>query len=156
MAKGTAVEQRPQTVILPGQLTFEEAAAQMVAEPNTMEDMIQEIVNMTDIDDILGGGGAIGLENIIGRIMTIHKAELRESTYVDGLPAFAVMHVEMEDTGERLVVTTGASKAVAQCIAMHRGGHFPQRVNSERASKPTPSGYYPITLKAAPPVEKPF
>ncbi len=147
MAKGTevAVPETPSELLAK---TFEEAAREMVADNNTSEEILLEILNAPTVADILGST-AIGLDSIIGQPFTIHKAELQKSDFEDGLAAYVVLHSEM-DSGERCVITSGAQSVVAQAIRMNQLGAFPQRVSSKKAVKPTKNGYYPIELIAAP------
>jgi len=135
---------------------FQEAAASMVAEDPTSDDMMVDILTATTVDDILGGSNnAIHLQDIVGTPFTIDKATLRESDYDAGLPAFVVLHVTFDD-GTKGVVTTGATTVVSQCIRMHQLNAFPQRVNSFKPSKPTKAGYYPIQLVKAEPLPESF
>lgn len=133
---------------------FEEAAASMVADDPSADDMLVDILTATTVDDILGGN-AIHLQDIIGTPFTINKATLRESDYDAGLPAFVVLNVTF-DGGNNGVVTTGASTVVAQVIRMHQIGVFPQRVNSYKTTKPTKAGYYPVQLVKADPLPESF
>ena len=150
MAKQVHPATTEQTPELPGQLrmTFEQAAESMIGETSTMDDIVVDIVNAETIDDILGGT-AIGLESIIGQSFTINRAELRKSDFTDGLAAYVVMHVTF-DTGETGIVTSGASKIVAQVVSMHQKGFLPYRVSSYKATKATEKGYFPMSLCKAP------
>lgn len=150
MAKQVHPATTEQTPEIPGQqrMTFAEAAESMIGETSTMDDIVVDIVNAETIDDILGGT-AIGLESIIGQSFTINRAELRKSDFTDGLAAYVVMHVTF-DTGETGIVTSGASKIVAQVVSMHQKGFLPYRVSSYKATKATEKGYFPMSLCKAP------
>ena len=135
---------------IPGRLTFEEAARDMIAQDMTEQEMVTDILNKDSLEDILGGSTAVGLQSMLGVPFTIHRVDLRESDYADGLPAFAVIHAFLDETNEARVITTGSSVVVAQCISMHRGGHLPQRVVGIQATKATAKGYFPLRLGQAP------
>jgi len=152
-SKEVAVTETPKSLAL---RTFEEAAASMVADDPSADDMMLDILTAKTVEDVLGGSNnAIHLQDIIGKPFTIVKATLRESDYEAGLPAFVVLNVTFDD-GTNGVVTTGASTVVAQCIRMHQLDAFPQRVNSYKSTKPTKAGYFPVQLVAADPIPEPF
>ena len=151
--KSTDVEAVPETRTLV-QRTFAEAALSMVQPDSTSDEIVMEILTAETVDEILSSN-AVGLQSVIGQPFTIDKAYLRESDFEDGLAAYLVMHVTM-DNGEPLIVTTGAQSVVAQVVRMNQLGVLPYRVNSRKPDKPTEAGYYPISLCKAPALVESF
>ncbi len=126
-----------------------EAIRSMIAKSDvTAEEIALQIISADTLDGILGST-AIGLDDMIGVPFTIERVELRESEFADGLPAYAVMHATLDD-GESVIITSGATSVVAQCVSMVQGGFLPVRVSSRKPSKPTANGYYPVSLCKAP------
>lgn len=123
-----------------------QAATEMVRPEQSAEEMALAILESTDIDDILGST-VVHLADMLDTPFTILAAYLNQSDFTDGLGAFTVMEVEFQD-GKRGVVTTGATNIVAQVIAMHGGGHFPQWVLAE--SDTTKAGFTVYRLRRAP------
>lgn len=96
----------------------------------SMDDVMFDTMAATSLDELLNGGGdVIHLKDIIGVPFTINRAELQDSKYADGLPAYVVMHVTFDD-GTDGVVITGATQIVSGCIKMHSEGWFPARVST--------------------------
>jgi hypothetical protein len=144
MAKSTVVAPVKSGVVL-AMVTLEDAVAEMMAQPTSAEDIAQQVLQFDNIDDILGGDNlVIKLDDIIGENFTIVSVELHKSDYEGGLAAYAVIHGRMNDNP--VIITSGATQVIAQCIAMHRQGFLPYTVSSEKATKPTAKGYYPIRL----------
>lgn len=132
MAKSTAVATRPTEIEQRKQDTIDRikrAASEMARPETTPEEMAAAILDAASIDDILGNGTVVHLADMIGESFTILGASLSESTVANnqGLPVFAIIEAELND-GTQAIVTTGATNCVAQLIAMHSGGYFPQWV----------------------------
>lgn len=70
------------------------------------------------IDDLLAEGSASGWEAQEGRSFLIRSAEYAPSTQPGGLGFFAIVTVVDADTGEQLVLTTGATNPVIQVAKM--------------------------------------
>ena len=140
----TAVEAIKSNGVVPAQLTLEMAIAEMMAEPITAEEIAAQVLAFDSIDDILGDSTVVKLDDIIGETFTIERVQLHRSDYADGLGAYAVMFGTKN--GDPVIITSGASQVVAQCIAMHRQGFLPYTVSSRKADKATANGYYPVKL----------
>ena len=144
MVKNTPAVIQPSDLV---RARMAEAAESMVADVKTSAEITLDILNAKSIDEILGST-VIGLQSILGEPITIHSANLNQSDFEDGLGAYVVIHAT-RDNGDHIVVTSGSENVVAQVIAMHAGGHFPQRVEGAKSVKPTAKGYYPLRLQPA-------
>lgn len=72
------------------------------------------LADASSVDDLLSEGSATGWEAQEGRSFLIRSAEYAPSTQPGGLGFFAIVTVVDADTGEQLVLTTGAMNPVIQ------------------------------------------
>lgn len=132
-------------------IRLRDAVRSMIAVDDDGSGIAAAVLDAKTVDEILGEDrdGATGLSEIIGTPFTINRIELRASDHDAGLDGYAVMFSTFDD-GTTTVITCGAQKVVAQCIALHTGGYLPKRVSSRKTSKPTKGGFYPVELVKAP------
>jgi hypothetical protein len=122
------------------------AIAEMQATEFDSEQMMFDILEANSLDDILDSQ-VVHLKDIIGIPITILSAQLQESKFEDGMiPAYAVMRVEF-DSGERAVVTCGASQVIAALVKAQIAGWYPFRCNT--VSIKTGAGFEVIKLTKA-------
>lgn len=131
MAKTPATIDHREAAIARARDKVMQAITEMTVPDQTAEEIALSIIDSTSIDDILGSQ-VVHLQDIIGTPFLLLSAKLTKSDYEDGLGAYTVMTATMGD-GTRAVITTGATNVVAQVIAMHQGGHFPQWVVATQA-----------------------
>lgn len=87
-------------------------------------------------------------KDAIGRDFTIREIEFRNSDFEgEGLPIFAVLHVNFTDTGELGIITSGAKGIVARCIWLLKNEALPE--HSTIKSSTTNSGYQVLDLAPA-------
>jgi len=113
------------------------------------ERMILDIMEAQNLDDILEST-AVHLKDIIGVPFTINSVKLQDSEYTDStLPKYAVIFATLDD-GENIVITTGATTVVAQCVKAHMLKGFPWRVSSSMAT--SAKGFDVVKLRKAQPL----
>lgn len=91
----------------------------------------------------------IGGDDRIGVPLRVFGATLNESSFVDGLPAYAVLDCENLVTNQREIVTTGSAAVVAAFVKIHAFDAFPIDVVIQRSAKPTAKGNYVQWLERA-------
>lgn len=97
---------------------------------DAMADMIQGILTADSIDAALAVSETIGLEDLVGETLIVRGASLRESQIDEGYPVYAVIDAVMRDTGEKVVITTGALKVVAQLCKFQMMNAWPVTVRT--------------------------
>ncbi len=97
---------------------------QSVDGAEVMDKIAEEIMAAETVDEVLEGGSATAARDILNVPLTIHGFVMRPSD-LPNQEAFVVCDAVREDTGEILVVTTGAYGAVAALLRIDQLGGFP-------------------------------
>ena len=124
----------PEVVSDPAQVSREIMAQLLAAESD------EELEQM---------GAAIGWRELEGVPVEIKGFNWRPSTFEEGggHRVFFVVRGTRLDTGENVVLTTGAGNVLAQLANMAKRGTLVGAVRAiHRAEKPTSNGYYPLWL----------
>lgn len=91
--------------------------------------MIEQIFSETEPDKVLGGSGAKSLGDLAGEEILITGVVKRASDYTKGaayIQMTAVVQSGFEgDTGEEILVSTGATKVIAKVARLHQLGKLP-------------------------------
>lgn len=110
-------------------------------------EILLQIMNATSDDGIYGVGNATGWREYEGVPVEIRGFRWRPSSLDEGSPVYVVVNAIVIDSGEVVVLTTGANTVLAQLYAFAKNGRLPgERVVLEKG-KQTASGYYPLQLR---------
>lgn len=82
----------------------------------------KSLADAGSLDDLLQEGGTNGWEDQAGRSFLIRGAEYAPSTKPGGLGFFAIVTVRDAETGEQLILTTGAQNVVIQVAKIVKEG----------------------------------
>lgn len=101
-------------------------AADMLGDDDAMERIGQDIMEAATAEDVLGGSGAIGAENVLDMPLTIRGFILRAAhdEYPDQ-DAFAVIDAIIEGTGEVVLITCGGFNVMNALIRLDQLKSFP-------------------------------
>jgi len=91
-------------------------------------DMVAGILQAESLDDVEALNETIGLKDLIGQVITVCSAELRESEVESGYPVYAVMDAISDTTGNHMVVTSGSGKVLAQLCKYQMMKAYPRKV----------------------------
>lgn len=114
------------------------------------ERIFSQLAGAESIDDLNAPWTAGDMEQYADLPLTIDSISKSESTYGGGLPFFLVVGAVVEETGERVTVTTGSVNIVAQLVRAYAAGLFPVRARVQIAERPTAKGFYPQRLQFLP------
>ncbi len=112
------VELQPWMEILPMVKSSDDQAADMVAS----------ILEAADLEGILALSETIGLRELVGKTLTLRGASLRIGEVDRKQTIYATINGFNDDTGEDLVITTGAAKVLAQLAKFQMLNLWPVRV----------------------------
>jgi hypothetical protein len=90
--------------------------------------MIEQIFSETEPDKVLGGSGAKSLGDLAGDDILITGVVKRASDYQKGayIQMTAIVQSGFDgDTGEEILVSTGATKVIAKVARLHQLGKLP-------------------------------
>lgn len=85
--------------------------------------------------------------------LVILAARKQPSDFVGGLPWFLVIDAAAVETGEKVVIVTGAVDVVAQVAMLVSKDWLPYIVIPRVADRPTRNGYYPQHLEMVGPLK---
>lgn len=140
MAKSSAVATTsPQEVQVKERM--QRAIQEMARPEQSAEEMALAILTATTLEGILGGSvlHMEDMEDVTGFLCV--GANLNPSDFTDGLGAYAVLDVILQD-GTRAVVTSGSTNVVAQLVNIHASKFFPVWVRFKKSNKPTAKGFW--------------
>lgn len=128
-----------------------EAATQ---DPEALqEELFQRMLSAASLDDLLAPSTLVKAKAVIGRTFIAHGVKFNESDIAGGPGVYAVIDAEFDDG--RVSVGCGARTVMHQLLIMAHRGWLPASVKIVESKRPTPDGYFPMSLAAAP-VEEPW
>lgn len=95
---------------------------------NVAIDMVANILKAETLDDVLAMNETVGLKDLIGHTIMVYGAELRESEQEAGYPVYAVIDAVDDTSGDRLTITSGSGKILAQLCKFQMMRAYPVRV----------------------------
>jgi hypothetical protein len=115
---------------------------------------IVPVINATDVAGVLSEereSGTVGSDDLgeSGAVFIIQDVHRTKSDYSGGLGMTLVCDCVYADTGEPFVMTTGATKIVAQITKLFTMDALPVQVKVKVADKATGSGNFPLQLISA-------
>lgn len=98
-----------------------------ISDPAAVVNSIVEKISAAEtLDQVLAAAsGGTGGGDLADVPFTIHSYSLARSRYSEGLGAFAVIDLTRQDSGERLVVTSGSTSVVAQLLRLSKLDLYP-------------------------------
>lgn len=139
-AAGTVVtrhEQNMQTFI---QWQVERATTTDEDQYAVMASIISEIMDATDVAEVLQERSALHARDILGVPLILHGFELREGTYEDSQTGYyAALTVSRAGSDATRIVTCGGMKVLAKLMMLDRFGEWPQVIYF--TEKKTSNGY---------------
>jgi hypothetical protein len=133
-------------------LTGDAAAPEVVDDPAEISaEIMAQILNAETDAELTSFGSAVGWRTLQGVPMSIHGFNWRPSSFDEGGPIFFVIQAVRVDTGEALVLTTGANTVLAQLVNMAKRRKLPMPYGEtwaiEEARKETKAGFKPLQLR---------
>lgn len=105
--------------------------------------ILEQIINITDIDQLDRPWATGGLGEWTGYALDITNPRKMESDFPDGNGWFMLLDATVVATGEFLTVSTSSANCMAQALVANHLGKLPLRVIPRVADKPSSNGYYP-------------
>jgi hypothetical protein len=119
-----------------------------VSEPSgeAYDRILEQIAAATDVDslDSPWRSGSLGAMN--GKEILVNGISKMPSDYDGGFGFFLLIDAIDKETGERVLLTTGAVAVVAQLVRANALDLFPVSFKVTVSEKPTKNGYHPIHL----------
>lgn len=117
-------------------------------DPEEIErQIIGQILSAETVDEVLASGTTTPARDILERPIVMGDVKFLNSEYEQGAPFFAVIDAVDVQTGERLPVSCGGKKVLAQLLKCKSHGWFPQKVVFRQSARPTKAGYFPLRLE---------
>lgn len=143
--QGIVTSTHPAMVML-NQWLSERASAGNEADA-AIADIVSQVLSAGSVEEVLADIEAMGLQQLVGEIITIHDGKWQRSTYEEGSPWYAVLDATRHSTGERRIMTTGAQTVIAQIVRLVQLDALPVRVKIVYSTKePTAKGHRPYKL----------
>jgi hypothetical protein len=99
------------------------------------------------VSDVFDRPAPVGTEEVIGQALRIQRVRWMQSQKNANVPIYALIEAVDADTGEKVLITCGATNVVAQLIAAEEHDWLPLDVMFTVPKDPTARGYYPVTLR---------
>lgn len=109
--------------------------------------IVEQILQAKSMTDAMAETTATSARDLLNEPLTIHGFKMAKGDFEDGLGYFAVIDATVHKTGERVVVTCGATNVLAQLYVGHRTGGFPVDGRFAEPEKATARGYKPLWLR---------
>lgn len=121
-------------------------------EPEDPEDVqrriAERILSADTPEGVLGPQGTSSWGSMVDRPLVVMSFRWRESDLSEGAGAYAVVEAVDPDTGEQLVLTTGAYGVLVQLYQLWKLGALPAKLVLKLNAKATARGYRPAYLAA--------
>jgi len=111
------------------------------------EAIVAQILTATTLDDLDAPWDTASIDDVVGKVFRLERAERRPSDFSEGMGFFLVLHLTDIKTGEKVAKTTGAMSILAQVARAYALGLMPLFVEFVVAERPTRDGYHPHHLK---------
>lgn len=134
-------------------ISGEKVEQTIVSDPaQVSREIIAELLAAESDDDLFAGRNAIGWRELPGLPIELAGFNWRPSTLEEGSNIFFVVRGTRMDTGEKVVLTTGAGNVLAQLVNMaKRGTMVGAVVKLVEAKNPTRAGFRPLSLELVTP-----
>jgi hypothetical protein len=147
MSGGTEVEiddlETVERALLTGEVRVE-------TDPDVISrEIVRRILTTEDPESVFAEDSVYHARDLLERPLRVLGVRWFPSSYEGGPSVYAAMDAVLLDTGERVVVTIGAVRALAQLLRAQRDGLLPRDLVIRQTMRPTAAGYYPLYLAAA-------
>lgn len=147
VAPSVAVEIVPAPPGLTEYLTGEAVPVAEAGEDAAIQ-IIQQVLDARTPEEVLAPIEAVHARDVLDQPMQLLGVRWLRSDYDVGTPFYAIMDVASIATGEKVAVTCGAQRVMAQLFRLAQLGAFPRNVILRQSTRPTSSGYYPLRLES--------
>jgi hypothetical protein len=110
---------------------------------------VGRILDATSVEDVLEGGGAVHARDMIGRPFALTDVRFNRSDYEATGPAFYAILSGADENGEKVTISCGARKVLAQAWKLKDMGALPVAVELTESERPTSNGFKVMWLEKA-------
>ncbi len=130
-------------------LLGDQEAPKVVDDPvEISREIMRQLLGAETDAELEAIGSATGWRELEGVPIELQNFRWRPSAFDEGHAVFFIVQGTRLDTGERVVLTTGAGNVLAQLCNLARRDRLVGAVRMiVRADTPTSNGYYPLWLK---------
>lgn len=120
-----------------------------IDDPAAIEqEIIAKVLSAESADDVLAVEDTVSLKDIVDQELRVNDVKWNRSKLDGRHPVYAVIDATRIADGERMVVTTSASRVMAQLLKLAQLGALPRDVIARQSGQPTEDGFYPLRLEA--------
>jgi hypothetical protein len=112
-------------------------------------EIVAGILSATSPEQVLKRRETYSSRDLVGVPLEIRGYRVFNSAFESGPRVFFACDARRLDTGEEIIVTSGAANILAQLVALRKLGALPAKVRVATTAKPTRQGYYPLWLEPA-------
>lgn len=109
--------------------------------------IIEQILQAKNMSDAMAETTAIHARDLLDEPITVHGFKIAKSDFEEGMGYFALIDATVHKTGERIVVTCGATNVLAQLYVGQRTNGFPVDGRFAEPEKATARGFKPLWLR---------
>lgn len=109
--------------------------------------IIEQILRAKSMTEAMAETTAIHARDLLNEPLTVHGFKIAKSDFDEGMGYFALVDATVHSTGERIVVTCGATNVLAQLYVGQRTNGFPADGRFAEPEKATARGYKPLWLR---------
>lgn len=121
---------------------------EFVDDPAAMQrEITAQLLGAESDEQLEAFGQAVGWQDLLDVPVTIYGFRWRPSDFDEGASVYFIADVARQDTGERLVVTTGSRNVLAQLTNLAKRERLPVTRYLAKADKATRGGFYPLWLR---------
>lgn len=124
----------------------DEAAESIDANEVTLE-IVAGILKAETVDDILGGGTLTHARDYLNVPFTLTGVRFNRSTQGGDDAAFYAVLEGADDNGEKVLVSCGAKKVIAQAWRLRDIDALPIKLQLAQSERPSANGFYPMWLE---------
>lgn len=110
-------------------------------------EIMMRIMEAKSVEDALSNQSIDGWQDYIGQPVILESMKLNSSTFEEGPACYGVFSITVCATGERKIVTCGATNVLAQAIVIGELGGYPVRVRLVESGRVTVNGFRPCWLE---------
>lgn len=118
-----------------------------MSKEDAYREMVQEVLNASSIEEVLTPVDAVSAKEIVDQPMWLTGFDLRRSEFEVGSPYYGSMNMTDPETDEKLKVTIGWQRAIAQLIRLDQFNEYPYLVKITRARKANRFGSFPLRIE---------
>lgn len=109
--------------------------------------IIEQIIASKSMGEAMAETTALHARDLLNEPLTVHGFKIAKGDFEDGMGYFAIIDATVHATGERVVITCGATNVLAQLYVGQRTNGFPVDGRFAEPEKATARGYKPLWLR---------